>query len=211
MDVEKYGLYGIFMANIILILLLSYCAIPSTGSHGSLMKTSLKAQTKNKGQDHLQDDSQQAGETQNKKSAGQVSTPHSTDFESKVDAKDAGIIAMNNPIYEKHKKGIVQFPHGRHIKAYNIECGSCHHDDKGQPLALKETDIPQNCSECHKETIKTKDEKIDKNQKIVKYHFEALHANCIGCHKGYNVEKGDPNGKKPAPVSCTKCHPKAKK
>lgn len=68
MDEEKYGLHGIFIVNIILIFILSYCAIPSTGSHDSLMKTSLKAQTKNRGKDHLQEDNQQAGETQKEKS-----------------------------------------------------------------------------------------------------------------------------------------------
>lgn len=121
------------------------------------------------------------------------------------------LIAMNNPIYPKHKKAIVMFTHRKHIDDYQIGCGDCHHDDKGAPLELKEGDPVQSCAECHKETEKPKGEKLSKEEKIMKYHMEALHANCIGCHKEYNIEKGDPKGKKPAPVSCTTCHPKPKK
>ena len=36
---------------------------------------------------------------------------------------------------------------------------------------------------------------------------EAIHANCISCHKDYNKK----NKTKAAPQSCTKCHPKKKK
>ena len=34
------------------------------------------------------------------------------------------------------------------------------------------------------------------------YHANALHENCISCHKAYNKE----NKTKAAPSSCTKCH-----
>jgi len=102
------------------------------------------------------------------------------------------------------------FTHAKHINEYAIACGTCHHDDKGTPLELKEGDPVQSCAECHKETKKPKGEKLAKAEKIKKYHMEALHANCIDCHKSYNIEKGDPKGKKPAPTSCAKCHPKNK-
>ena len=41
----------------------------------------------------------------------------------------------------------------------------------------------------------------------MEYHAEALHENCISCHKDYNKK----NKTKAAPQSCTKCHPKKKK
>jgi len=72
-------------------------------------------------------------------------------------------------------------------------------------------DSAEKCSTCHKETKKVKGEKLSKSEKIVKYHKEALHANCIGCHKEFNIRKGDPKGKGPAPTSCVKCHPKKSK
>ncbi len=122
------------------------------------------------------------------------------------------LIAMNNPAYETHKKGIVIFTHRKHFEDYGIGCGDCHHDDSGMPLEdLAEGDDVESCIDCHQGTQKPKGEKLPKDEAIMAYHFEALHANCIGCHKTYNIEHGDPKGKKPAPVSCGACHPKVKK
>ncbi len=140
-----------------------------------------------------------------------VNTPDTDEVKTKV--KDTDIIAMNNPLYSIHKKGIVQFTHKKHIETYAIGCGKCHHDDTGKPLDLSSGDDVQDCIECHKGTKKpkgekTKGKKIDKKTRIMTYHFEALHANCIDCHKAYNIDKGDPKGKKPAPTACGKCHPK---
>lgn len=118
------------------------------------------------------------------------------------------VISMENPLYKVHKKGIVKFTHKKHVENYLIVCGKCHHDEMGKPLVLGANDNPKGCIECHKETEKLKGEKLGEKEKIAKYHFEALHANCIGCHKGYNKEKWDAKGKGPAPTSCTSCHPK---
>ncbi|MBU0463896.1 MAG: cytochrome c family protein [Proteobacteria bacterium] len=115
---------------------------------------------------------------------------------------------MNNPGYTKHTKGIVQFTHKNHVEKYSIACGRCHHDEAGKPLELTMTDNAKGCMECHIETEKPKGEKLEKKEKIAKYHFEALHANCIDCHKDYNKEKGGYKAKGPAPASCTNCHPK---
>lgn len=124
--------------------------------------------------------------------------------------KNFDMIAMNNPGYAKHKKGIVMFSHKKHFDEYKISCGDCHHDDTGAPLDLKIGDEVESCIACHEGTKKPKGEKLPKDEAIMAYHFEALHANCIGCHKAFNIEKGDPKGKKPAPTSCKKCHPKNK-
>jgi hypothetical protein len=131
------------------------------------------------------------------------------------------VIPLQDPAYEKHKKGVVQFEHKKHWDDYSKEypefykngCGECHHDDKGKPLAgLKDGDDVQKCIECHKipaEAPKGKKAKkeLSKKEKIKDYHAEALHANCKGCHKKFN-KKYKP---KKAPTTCTKCHPKKKK
>jgi hypothetical protein len=122
---------------------------------------------------------------------------------------------MENPGFEKHTKGIVQFSHKKHFKEYGATCGDCHHDDSGQPLTdLQEgSDVEvAGCAECHSEfQFDPADKKMKKEEKIAKYYKEAIHANCIGCHRDHNKEKklksSDP---KAAPASCSKCHPKNK-
>jgi len=111
----------------------------------------------------------------------------------------------------EHKKGIVEFSHGKHFREYKIGCGECHHDDKGEPLNdLKEGDPVQSCFECHSkpgERPKGKDApKLSKKERL-EYHAEALHYNCIDCHKDYNKK----NKTKAAPATCKKCHPKTEK
>lgn len=120
------------------------------------------------------------------------------------------VITMNTKEYAKHTKGNVVFPHKKHSAEYGAKCGDCHHDDKGKPLDLKEGDSAQRCVECHKETgKKPKGEKLSKAEKIKKYQKEAIHANCVGCHKDYNkknkLRRNDP---KAAPTSCKQCHKK---
>ena len=131
------------------------------------------------------------------------------------------VIPLNDPAYEKHKKGIVQFEHKKHWDDYSQQypdlypskCGVCHHDEKGKPLTeLKDGDEVQKCIECHKtpsEAPKGKKakKKLSKKEKIAQYHAEALHANCRDCHKQFN-KKYKP---KKAPTTCAKCHPKKKK
>ena len=129
------------------------------------------------------------------------------------------VIHMENKAYKKHKKAIVDFSHKKHNEEYKIGCGECHHDDKGQPLNnLKMGDEVQACIACHKlpgqmpgklkkEMKAAKASKKEIDAKKMEYHAEAIHANCIGCHKAYNKK----NKTKAAPQSCTKCHPKKKK
>ena len=131
-------------------------------------------------------------------------------------------IKLEDPAYKKHKKGVVDFSHGKHQKDYAEKypefykngCGECHHDEDAKPLShLKEGDDVQKCIECHKiaaEAPKGKKakKKLSKKEKIKDYHAEALHENCRGCHRKYN-KKYKP--KKKAPTTCAKCHPKVKK
>ncbi|RJQ79344.1 MAG: cytochrome C [Desulfobacteraceae bacterium] len=115
------------------------------------------------------------------------------------------VIEMLAP-YE-HTKGPVTFTHKKHVDDYKIACGDCHHDDKGQPLtALKTGDPVKKCFDCHSKPgeIKGKEAKglSDKDKRA--YHANAVHDNCIDCHKKFNKGK-DP---KPAPQVCKDCHPK---
>jgi len=126
--------------------------------------------------------------------------------EEKAVPASEGIILMNTPGYAAHTKPIVKFTHQKHMDAYSKSCGDCHHDNTGKPLDLKPGDPVARCIQCHKETKKKKGEKLEKSEKIRIYHDEALHANCVGCHKAYNIEKGDPKGLAPAPASCKACH-----
>ncbi|SDT84954.1 cytochrome c3 family protein [Desulfobacula phenolica] len=236
MNSESKGLNIIFLIILISILFLSYYSIPlhDTEKHNKISK---KAQTKvyidEKDKTKVVEDqlivkkslashsepvnvpseekTVQSLEIKIKEQAIQEKTDSETIKPEIVESgteSNIDIISMNNPLYEKHTKGIVQFTHKQHVEKYLIACGSCHHDETGNPLVLKATDIPQGCIDCHPGTKKIKGEKLAKKEKIARYHFEALHANCIGCHRDYNKEKGDPKGKVPAPVSCTKCHPK---
>lgn len=137
-----------------------------------------------------------------------------------TDVKD--VIPMKNAAYEKHTKGIVDFTHKKHAEdyakthpeLYKNGCGECHHDDKGKPLSdLKAGDDVQSCVACHKDTGKLpKGEKLAKPEKIKRFHKEALHANCRGCHKAFNKKMGyKKSDAKAAPTDCKTCHPKKKK
>jgi len=101
-----------------------------------------------------------------------------------------------------------EFSHKKHFTDYKISCGECHHDKDNKPLAnLKEGDSVQQCAECH-----TKMEVDKKNKKDIMALENAMHGNCIECHKEVNIKAGDPKGRKgPAPTSCTKCHISLKK
>lgn len=126
------------------------------------------------------------------------------------------VITMQNKAYEKHTKGIVEFSHKRHVAEFNTTCGDCHHDDQGKPLtALKDGDNVESCITCHKipgtvpgelkkEWRETKMPKAEQEKRELEFHAEALHQNCITCHKDFNKK----NNTKAAPVTCTTCHPK---
>ena len=113
---------------------------------------------------------------------------------------------MNSPY--KHKKSLTLFTHKKHIEEHKIVCGECHHNDKNEPLELKEGDDVKKCFECHKKPGELKGKKakgLTKEEKR-EYHANAVHENCVGCHRKHNKEKKT----KDAPTKCTACHPKEK-
>ncbi len=125
--------------------------------------------------------------------------------------KVPGVIEMKNTdAFKKHKKAIVMFDHQKHTAAkpdgYELGCGDCHHDKDNKPLTdLKAGDKVQDCFECHNKpgNARKPKEMSREEWKTVKleYYKEALHANCIGCHKQEGA----------GPTKCAECHPKAEK
>ncbi len=137
--------------------------------------------------------------------------------------KVADMITLESSVYKKRSKGpdnpkrptkLVEFSHRKHAEDYKISCGSCHHDEKGQPLDLKMGDDVQKCQECHNRAKPKKSEAKFKGTYLGKKkpadimaHKNALHENCIGCHMKFNMKAGDATGKKgPAPTKCKACH-----
>jgi len=131
------------------------------------------------------------------------------------------VIKMQNKAYAKHKDPIVTFTHKKHSEEYvkansklfPTGCGDCHHDENGKPLkGLKAGDEVKNCIECHKEPgQKPAKEKLDKKEKIKKYHAEAMHENCGGCHSDFNKAKklkSTDKGAAPTKSRCKDCHKK---
>jgi hypothetical protein len=128
------------------------------------------------------------------------------------------VIQMDNKAYSEHTKSIVTFTHKKHHEEYKIGCGECHHDAKGKPLNdLNMGANVDNCIKCHKlpgnmpgelkkELKAKKASKKEIAAKEMEYHAEAIHENCISCHKAFNKK----NKTKAAPQTCTKCHPKEK-
>jgi len=121
--------------------------------------------------------------------------------------KVSDVVTMENKAYTKHKKSIVMFSHKKHAEEYKIGCGECHHDANGKPLtSLKAGDEVKGCIECHKiASRKPKGTTLSRKERLA-YHAEAIHYNCVGCHKKFKKE----TGKKTAPTSCAKCHFKKK-
>ncbi len=74
--------------------------------------------------------------------------------------------------------GKVLFTHSNHNYGYDLSCLDCHHNI--------EDDEIYNCSECHE----------PQGDESMPGKTDALHAQCIGCHK--DIGSG--------PVDCNSCH-----
>ena len=90
-----------------------------------------------------------------------------------------------------------QFSHAKHT-SLGLNCGTCHHDAKHQPLDEKAIAGLANgdglqCATCHNEKFG--------NAKLQKA-MDVFHGRCKTCHTaGVNGKKG--------PTACTACHTKA--
>ena len=115
------------------------------------------------------------------------------------------VMVLESP-YEKTRSAVT-FSHQKHIDDYSIGCGECHHDDKGKPLSdLQPSDPVGKCIDCHSKPgeIKGREAQALSVSERLAYHANAMHANCVDCHRAYNKEKGE----RVAPATCVECHPR---
>jgi len=108
--------------------------------------------------------------------------------------------------FETVYRGPVSFTHGKHVKEYKLECGQCHHDDSGEPLAdLTPGEEINRCIDCHDKDGLIRGRAPDVSQEeILKHYPNAMHQMCIGCHWGQNNRTHSMN----APEACRGCHAK---
>lgn len=104
----------------------------------------------------------------------------------------------------KTKAGKVLFDHKTHLddSGYGLDCGDCHHHT-GEGEA--ETEDHGNCGACHakpeeaERVSQTCNECHDPDEYDIEEmtaKADALHAQCISCHKEFEV----------GPVECAACH-----
>lgn len=118
------------------------------------------------------------------------------DLSAAAGPKDGKSVAPAQELVIKGEKPAI-FSHTKHT-ALGLDCGTCHHDTKHQPLneaaiaAVPSTDALQ-CATCH--NAKFANAKLQKP-------MDVFHARCKTCHTtGINGKKG--------PTNCAACHTKA--
>ncbi len=99
--------------------------------------------------------------------------------------------------------GPATFNHSGHVKEHGVSCRACHHT-----LDEDETEVEEHCNECHSEPgfIRGKEAEGLEEDEIVEHYLNALHMQCIDCHKEKKIE----DRKRKIPVGCTQCHDRAK-
>ena len=107
-------------------------------------------------------------------------------------------IIMNSKVYPKHSKELVIFSHKKHVIDNQIECSICHHKKIEDTIWKHE-----NCEVCHKEGSKPIKLKLNKKERIKRFHKDALHALCKVCHLNLKKQK-----KTTGPTRCNNCHKK---
>jgi len=138
--------------------------------------------------------------------------------------EEPAVIKMDTLEYDEHAKPFVEFKHRKHTSDFSRKypqffengCGTCHHDDEGQPLSdLAPGDDVDYCIDCHSEpgTVPRDVKKQMRAQDLslseekaweLEYHAEAIHDLCRGCHR--DVKRHDRTTQ--APTTCMKCHTK---
>ena len=95
--------------------------------------------------------------------------------------------------------GPVEFNHAGHVTTHGLTCNECHHT-----LEPGETEVEENCRDCHGEPgfIRGKEaEDVDWDE-LMEHYLNALHYQCIECHKAKLIENRD----RKIPIGCTQCH-----
>jgi len=131
----------------------------------------------------------------------QQTVPELIDFDGAVDG------GGTKDVYRSTYTGSVKFQHAKHVENYGAVCGDCHHDSDFEPIESYDPDETYSCSECHDEEglIRgpiAENDVLDSD--LITYRANAIHMQCIGCHKRYNDKKHLVQ----APESCITCHTK---
>ena len=99
--------------------------------------------------------------------------------------------------------GPVTFNHAGHVNDIGLACNACHHT-----LEPQETEVEEHCSDCHTEPgfIRGKEADGLGDDELIEHYLNALHAQCIDCHKQKKIE----DRKRSIPIGCTQCHDRTK-
>jgi hypothetical protein len=107
-------------------------------------------------------------------------------------------------VYPSVYTGKVVFSHEKHVEKYGAGCGDCHHDDSGEPLESPAPDEVNGCVDCHSEEglVRGPIQENEMGEDMISQRPNALHQQCIGCHKVFNNKKKFVS----APEACRGCH-----
>jgi hypothetical protein len=99
--------------------------------------------------------------------------------------------------------GPVVFSHAKHVTDYGLSCNACHHT-----LENEEMEVEEHCSDCHTEPgfVRGKEAEELSEDELIEHYLNALHVQCIGCHKQKKIE----TRQRKIPVGCTQCHDRRK-
>jgi len=110
-------------------------------------------------------------------------------------------------IYPSIYTGPVTFGHEKHVEEYGAACGDCHHDSDLEPIESYDPGETYTCGDCHDEEGLIRGpiaENAASGGDLIAHRANALHMQCIGCHKRNNDVKHLVR----APESCIVCHAK---
>ena len=133
--------------------------------------------------------------------ADQNKIPEFIDFKGRIDINEALVD------YPTRFQGPVRFSHKKHVNSYGAGCGNCHHDSDLDPIEAYDPSEIYSCDDCHYDTglvrgPKTENTMPEYDQMM--HRPNAIHAQCLGCHKKFNREKH----LIVAPEACISCHKK---
>jgi hypothetical protein len=134
-------------------------------------------------------------------SADQSEIPEIIDFTGRTNTKAALVD------YPTRFEGPVRFSHKKHVESYGAGCGDCHHDSELYPIEVYDPSETYSCEECHYDRGLVRGPKIENNMSEadqLMHRPNAIHAQCLGCHKKFNKEKH----LVVAPEACISCHKK---
>lgn len=99
--------------------------------------------------------------------------------------------------YGEMREAPAPFSHSVHA---DFDCGSCHHDENGNPKTEDDKIIGCMSAGCHDMAVA----ESPRDRRDIQYFYKAYHDMCMtGCHRDLG-QAGEPTG----PTACVDCHPK---